>query len=190
MKTEVIRKTKETQISLTLEYPGTERNIDTGCGFLTHMIDLMCHRAGLGITIEAKGDVEIDYHHLTEDLGIALGQALRTIAKESGGINRYGWCMLPMDASLARVALDFSGRGGAYFKGCFPTEKCGDFDMELVFEFFLALAREGGITLHIGILEADNSHHAAEAIFKGVGMSIRQALIPASIDPSTKGKWL
>lgn len=190
MKTEVLRKTKETEISLVLEYPGTERKIETGCGFITHMIDLMCHRAGLGITIKAKGDIEIDYHHLAEDLGISLGQALRAIAKESGAINRYGWSLLPMDGSLARVALDFSGRGGAYFKGSFPTEKCGDFDMELIFEFFLALAREGGITLHIGILEADNSHHIAEAIFKGVGIAIRQALCPDSINPSTKGKWL
>ncbi|MGI6442647.1 MAG: imidazoleglycerol-phosphate dehydratase [Synergistaceae bacterium] len=190
MKTEIIRNTSETQISLTLEYPGTEREIETGCGFLDHMLNLMCHRAGFGIVLKAKGDVEIDFHHLTEDIGIALGQALRVIAKESAPINRYAWCMLPMDGSLARVALDFSGRGGAFFKGSFPTERCADFDLELVFEFFQALAREGAITLHIGILEADNSHHAAEAIFKAVGVSLRQALLTTAIDPSTKGLWL
>ena len=190
MKAEIVRNTGETQISLVMEHPGTERIIETGCGFLDHMVNLLCHRAGLGINLKAKGDIEVDYHHLTEDVGIVIGQALRTIAKESGAINRYGWAMLPMDGSLARVALDFSGRGGAFFKGCFPTEKCADFDLELVFEFFLAMAREGAITIHIGILEADNSHHAAEAVFKAVGVSLKQALLPASIDPSTKGHWL
>lgn len=190
MKKELERDTKETQISLSIEYPGNERKIEINCGFLAHMLDLLCHRAGLGITLKAKGDVEVDSHHLAEDIGIALGQLLKQTAKESGAINRYGWCLLPMDGSLAQVALDFSGRGGAYWKGEFPTEKCGDFDMELVPEFFRAMAREGGITLHTAILEADNSHHAAEAIFKGVGMALRQALAPASGDPSTKGLWL
>ena len=190
MKTEIIRDTKETQIKLTLEFPGTERKTDTGCGFLNHMLDLFCHRAGLGIELIAHGDIEVDYHHLTEDVGIALGQALRTIAKELGSIHRYGWCLLPMDGSLARVALDFSGRGGAYWEGEFPTEKCGDFDLELVPEFFRAMAREGGITIHNGLLAADNSHHASEAVFKGMGMAVKQALAPADSDPSTKGMWL
>ncbi|MCE5202574.1 MAG: imidazoleglycerol-phosphate dehydratase [Synergistaceae bacterium] len=189
MRTEFTRNTNETEISLMLEYPGEERNIDIGCGFFTHMLDLMCHRAGLGLFIKAEGDVEVDCHHLVEDIGISLGRALRTIAG-SGPANRYGWCLLPMDGSLARVALDLSGRGGAYWSGSFSSEKCGDFDLELVPEFFRAIAREGGITLHIAILEADNSHHAAEAIFKGVGMALRQALSPALQDPSTKGIWL
>lgn len=189
MKTEIKRNTKETQIDLTLEYPGTERQIDTNCNFMNHMIDLMCHRGGLGITLKARGDVEIDAHHLAEDLGIALGQALKTLAK-AGPIHRYGWCLLPMDGSLARVALDFSGRGGAYFSGEFPSQKCGDFDTELVPEFLHALAREGGVTLHADLLKADNSHHAAEAVFKGLGMSLAAALEPAAGAPSTKGLWL
>ena len=137
----------------------------------------------MGILMEKKLD------HVGA-MGIALGQALRTIAKECGTIHRYGWCLLPMDGSLARVALDFSGRGGAYWEGEFPTEKCGDFDLELVPEFFRAMAREGGITIHNGLLAVDNSHHASEAVFKGMGMAVKQALAPADSDPSTKGMWL
>lgn len=189
MKSEISRETKETKIYLELEYGGTERSLKPDCGFLGHMLDLMCHRAGLGVKLEAAGDVEIDFHHLSEDIGIVFGQCLREIARAEPR-NRYGWCLLPMDGSLARVALDFSGRGGCYFKGAFPSERCGDFDLELIPEFFSAMAREGGITLHIEILAADNSHHAAEAIFKGVGMAFRQALYPAESDPSTKGLWL
>lgn len=189
MKTKLERHTKETKISLTLSYPGQERSIETECGFLDHMLDLFCHRAGLGIALQAQGDVEIDYHHLAEDVGIVLGRALKEIAKAEARC-RYGWCLLPMDGSLARVALDFSGRGGAYWQGVFPTERCGDFDLELVPEFFRAIAREGALTLHIALLEIDNSHHATEAAFKGVGMALRQALCPASADPSTKGLWL
>lgn len=189
MNAEIKRETKETKINLRLEYPGGPREIKTGCGFLDHMLDLMCHRAGLGVMLEAKGDIEVDFHHLTEDAGIALGYCLKEIAKAEPR-NRYGWCVLPMDGSLARVALDFSGRGGCFFKGAFPSDKCGSFDLELVPEFFRALTREGGITLHIEILAADNSHHAAEAVFKGVGMALRQALVPVTADPSTKGLWL
>jgi len=183
------RKTKETEISLVLALPGDTRMIETGCGFLDHMLDLLCHRAGLGLKLKASGDTQVDYHHLAEDIGIALGQALKEIAKAEAR-NRYGWCLLPMDGSLARVALDFSGRGGAYWKGEFPAQRCGDFDLELVPEFFRALARESGLTLHMALLEADNAHHAAEAVFKGVGLALRQALCPASEDPSTKGLWL
>jgi len=189
MKTEANRETKETKIYLRLEYPGTSREIKIECGFLAHMLDLMCHRAGLGVSLAAKGDVEVDYHHLTEDVGIVFGRCLKEIAGAEQR-RRYGWCLLPMDGSLARVALDFSGRGGCYFKGGFPDGRCGGFDLELVPEFFRALTREGGITLHVGILEADNSHHVSEAIFKGVGMALSQALTPSTADPSTKGAWL
>lgn len=190
MKEEIKRETKETQIELALEYPGSNRSIKANCGFLCHMLDLFCHRAGLGIELKAAGDIHVDYHHLAEDTGIILGAALLSIVKELGPIRRYGWSLLPMDGSLARVALDFSGRGGLYWKGNFPSQKCGDFDMELVPEFFSALARESRMTLHIAILEADNSHHAAEAVFKGVGIAAAQALEPAQNAPSTKGLWL
>ena len=189
MKKETLRKTNETEIEVSLEFPGKVRKIEIGCGFLAHMVDLMFSRTGIGICLKAKGDTEVDFHHLTEDIGIVLGQMLREIAKK-GGIARYGWCILPMDGSLARVALDFSGRGGAYFSGSFPSEKCGDFDMELVPEFFRGFAREGGITLHIALLETDNSHHAAEAVFKAVGMALWQALSHSDRALSTKGLWL
>ena len=190
MKAEIVRRTDETQIELELTLPKEESLIEIKCGFLSHMVNLLSHRANLGIKLKAVGDTEVDFHHLTEDIGIAMGEALKNIARQSGKIHRYGWAMLPMDGSLARIALDFSGRGACFFKGNFPSEKCGDFDLELVPEFFKAMARAGGITLHIAILEADNSHHAAEAIFKGIGLSLRQALEPNSADPSTKGMWL
>ncbi len=189
METKIVRNTKETQIELALSGESRQRTLDIGCGFLAHMLDLLCHRAALGITVAARGDVEVDYHHLAEDLGIALGQALRKLAA-AAPIRRYGSVLLPMDGSLARVALDFSGRGGLWWRGAFPSQKCGDFDMELVPEFFAGLAREAGLTLHIALLETDNSHHAAEAAFKGVGLALREALAPASVDPSTKGLWL
>lgn len=147
MKKEVKRKTNETDIEVSLEFPGKERKIETGCGFLSHMVDLMFSRACIGICLKAKGDTEVDFHHLTEDIGITLGQLLREIAKE-GGIARYGWCILPMDGSLARVALDFSGRGASYFSGSFPSEKCGEFDMELIPEFFRGFARGGHDSPH------------------------------------------
>ena len=189
MEAKIERNTKETQISLILEYPAQkERLLETNCGFLNHMLDLLCHRAELGICLKAHGDIEIDYHHLTEDVGIAMGQALREIAKAEPN-ERYGF-LLPMDGSLARVALDFSGRGALYWTGNFPTQKVADFDLELIREFFTGFAREAGLTLHIDLLKTDNSHHAAEAVFKAVGMSLRQALTPAKIAPSTKGLWL
>ncbi len=189
MGVKIERKTNETEIELTLCGSGGDRRFDIGCGFLSHMLDLMCHRAGLGICLKASGDVEVDYHHLTEDVGIAVGQALRRLAA-SAPIRRYGFVLLPMDGSLARVALDFSARGRLWWSGSFPSHKCGDFDMELVPEFFSGFAREAGLTLHIAILEADNSHHAAEAVFKGVGLSLADALSPARCEPSTKGVWL
>ena len=189
MRAEIKRESRETQIELTLSNESRERAIDMPCGFMAHMTELLCHRAGIGIELKARGDVEVDFHHLTEDLGIVLGQALRRIAAERP-IARYGWCLLPMDGSLARVALDFSGRGGSWWSGEFPTQRCGDFDMELVPEFFSALAREAGLTLHIALLSADNSHHAAEAAFKGVGLALAAALKAAEIAPSTKGIWL
>ncbi len=182
------RKTRETEIELTLSVGG-ERRVDIGCGFLSHMLDLMCHRAGLGLQLAAAGDVQVDFHHLTEDIGIVLGRALREIASASP-VRRYGSALLPMDGSLARIALDFSGRGGLWWSGAFPSQRCGDFDMELVPEFFSGFAREAGLTLHIAVLEADNSHHAAEAVFKGVGLALKEALESSLCEPSTKGTWL
>ena len=183
------RCTKETQIKLELKHPGSERKINIPCGFMEHMTDLLAHRSGVGLYLEATGDTYVDYHHLAEDIGIVMGKAFLELASREPRA-RYGWCLLPMDGSLARIALDFSGRGGFYWSGKFPTETCGDFDLELVPEFFNAFCREGRITMHAAILEADNSHHAAEAIFKGTGMSLAQALEPAKLEPSSKGVWL
>ena len=120
---------------------------------------------------------------------MVMGQALRRIAAERP-IRRYASALLPMDGSLARIALDFSGRGGLWWRGEFPSQKCGDFDTELVPEFFAGFAREAGLTLHIALLETDNSHHAAEAVFKGVGLALKEALAPSESAPSTKGVWL
>lgn len=189
MEVKVIRKTKETSIELILNSDGGERKISTNCGFLSHMTDLLCHRAAFGAVLKATGDIEVDAHHLTEDAGIVMGQALRQIAA-ARPIRRYGSALLPMDGSLAQIALDFSGRGGLWWRGEFPSNKCGDFDTELVPEFFAGFAREAGLTLHISLLEVDNSHHAAEAVFKGVGLALKEALLPCDAEPSTKGVWL
>ena len=134
MEAKISRNTKETRIELLLSNDKRERSLETGCGFLSHMLDLLCHRAALGVSIKARGDIEVDYHHLSEDIGIAMGQALRKIAG-AAPIRRYGSALLPMDGSLARVALDFSGRGGLWWRGEFPSQRCGDFDMELVKEY-------------------------------------------------------
>ena len=189
----VTRNTKETQISLSVSYPRppSDIRIDLTCGFLAHMLELMAHRARLGLEVRASGDIHVDAHHLTEDVGIVLGVALREmIQSESTPRNRYGWCLLPMDGSLVRVALDLSGRGGFYWEGSFPTDRCGDFDLELVPEFFRGFCRESRATMHVAILTADNSHHAAEAVFKGAGMALGMALAASDVPPSTKGEWI
>lgn len=190
-----IRKTKETQIQLSLSYPAGESRIDIPCGFLAHMLELMAHRGRLSLSIEARGDVHVDAHHLTEDVGIVLGLAMKDLLLEvrssgSSSIKRYGWCLLPMDGSLAEIALDLGGRGGLFWEGAFPTDRCGEFDLELVPEFFRGFCRESRATLHIRLLAADNSHHAAEAVFKGVGVALDMALSPTSVAPSTKGEWI
>ncbi|MDR1884910.1 MAG: imidazoleglycerol-phosphate dehydratase [Synergistaceae bacterium] len=189
----ITRNTGETRIALSLSHPSPSgsSHIDIPCGFLAHMLDLMAHRGRFRLDLEATGDVCVDAHHLTEDVGITAGMALREmIVSEGIPRRRYGWCLLPMDGSLARVALDISGRGGLYWEGNFPTERCGNFDLELVPEFFRGFCRESRATLHISLLAADNSHHAAEAVFKGVGIALDMALQQAEAEPSTKGAWI
>jgi imidazoleglycerol-phosphate dehydratase len=183
------RITNETEVKISIGLDAGTRTVDTGCGFLDHMVDLMFHRAGMCVELKAKGDIQVDFHHLTEDCGIVIGSVLKEIA-QARPCRRYGWSLLPMDGSLARIALDFSGRSGFYWEGGFPSQKCGIFDTELVPEFFRAMSRSGAMTIHMAILAADNSHHAAEAIFKGAGLAIAQALTPSELDPSTKGLWL
>jgi imidazoleglycerol-phosphate dehydratase len=180
------RNTRETRGRLALDHPGDERTLDLPGGFLAHMLDLLAFHGRLGLELSASGDIGVDWHHLSEDLGILLGRGLRELWTSSPRA-RYGQSLLPMDGSLALAALDLSGRGSFHFEGTFPAERCGDFDLELVPEFFRALAREGALTLHLRLLAADNAHHASEALFKATGRALNQALAPAETLLSSKG---
>ncbi|MBR4454683.1 MAG: imidazoleglycerol-phosphate dehydratase HisB [Solobacterium sp.] len=190
---EVCRKTAETDIELKLNLDGNPKNsrIDSGVGFLDHMLVLFAKHAGFELQLTCRGDTQVDDHHSTEDIGIALGKAIREALGERKGIRRYASLALPMDEALVLTALDLSGRGGAFFEVEFPTEKVGMFDTELTEEFFTAFALNAGITLHMRKLAGKNSHHIAEACFKGLGRTMREAV---SYDdrfrdeiPSTKG---
>ena len=186
------RKTNETDIRLKLELDGSGKScIDTGCGFLDHMLTLFARHGRFDLTVSCKGDTEVDYHHTTEDIGIALGDAFAAALGDLRGVTRYGSFLLPMDEALILVAVDISGRGGFYGDIPFKTEKIGSFDTELVVEFFQAFALNAGITLHIRELAGENSHHIAEGCFKGLAHVLREAV---EIDtrfandiPSTKG---
>lgn len=189
---QIKRATKETDIVLGLNLDGKgEGNIDTGCGFLNHMLTLFAKHSGMDLNVSCKGDVEVDYHHTTEDIGICLGEALNEALSDKKGIVRYGYFLLPMDESLVMTAVDLSGRVYLGYDMEIPTEKIGDFDSELIEEFFYGFVRGAKATLHIKQMDGTNSHHIAEAAFKSVGRSLRQAV---SIDerfandmPSTKG---
>ena len=186
------RKTAETEISVALKLDGTGKyKINTGVGFFDHMLEQLARHSLIDLEIEANGDNHIDDHHTVEDTGIALGQALAQAVGDKVGINRYGWCLLPMDDTLIRTALDLSSRPFLYFDIDLPTEKIGDFDTELVREFFQALSTHAGITLHMEKLHGYNSHHIAEAAFKSFSKSLRVAIEkdPRNLNalPSTKG---
>ena len=186
------RKTAETEISVALKLDGTGKyEINTGVGFFDHMLEQLARHSLIDLEIEANGDSHIDDHHTVEDTGIALGQALAQAVGDKVGINRYGWCLLPMDDTLIRTALDLSSRPFLYFDIDLPTEKIGDFDTELVREFFQALSTHAGITLHMEKLHGYNSHHIAEAAFKSFSKSLRVAIEkdPRNLKalPSTKG---
>ncbi|MSP13323.1 MAG: imidazoleglycerol-phosphate dehydratase HisB [Chloroflexi bacterium] len=187
------RQTSETSVSLTLDLDGQGKaTIQSGIGFLDHMLTHIAHHGLLDLTIEAQGDTHIDDHHLTEDVGIVFGQVLRQALGDRAGIQRYGQAILPMDEALVIVALDCSGRGLLTFDGHFPTDKIGTFDCELVPEFLRAVAHNAGLTLHARVITGQNSHHIAEALFKGLGRALRQAIEVdprrAGMVPSTKGK--
>jgi len=186
------RKTNETDITVTVNLDGTGlHDVSTGVGFLDHMLEQLSRHSLIDMTVRAKGDLHIDAHHTTEDVGIALGQALKAALGDKRGITRYAHCYLPMDETLTRVALDISGRPWLIWKVDFPTEKIGDFDTELFHEFFYALAMNAGITLHVENLYGRNSHHIAETCFKGLARALRAAaeIDPRAADslPSTKG---
>ena len=186
------RKTAETEISVTLDLDGTGKyDNQTGVGFFDHMLDQLARHALIDMTVQATGDLHIDDHHTVEDVGIVLGQALTEAMGDKTGIVRYGSCLLPMDDTLVRAALDLSGRPYLVWKVDFTSPKIGTFDSELVREFFQAFSTHGGITLHVERIDGINSHHIAEAAFKAVARALREALEtdPRKADavPSTKG---
>ena len=189
---EINRKTGETEIRIRLELDGTGKHeIDTGIGFLNHMLELFAHHGRFDLTAICRGDTFVDDHHSTEDLGIALGQAFDRALGDRRGICRYGQTILPMDESLILTAVDFSGRGHLGYDLRIPTEKVGSFDTQLVEEFFLAFARNARCSLHLRQLSGTNSHHIIEGAFKSTARTLRDAvrIDPERTEeiPSTKG---
>ena len=189
---EIKRTTNETDIYLELNIDGSGKSdIDTGCGFLDHMLTLFARHGRFDLTVKCKGDTYVDYHHTTEDIAICLGKAFSDALGDKKGVVRYGNIVLPMDESLILSAVDLSGRGGFYGELGIPTQKVGDFDTELCGEFFIALANKGGMTLHIRKITGANSHHIIEGAFKASARALKEAV---SLDekflneiPSTKG---
>ena len=191
-KSQITRKTAETEIDVSVDLDGTgQYDNETGVGFFDHMLDQLARHSLIDMKIRCTGDLHIDDHHTVEDVGIALGQALREAVGDKKGISRYGACLLPMDDALVRAALDLSGRPFLVWNVDLPTPKIGTFDTELVREFFQALSTHGGVTLHVDALHGFNSHHIAEAAFKAVARALRDAVEtdPRKADaiPSTKG---
>ena len=186
------RKTAETDITLSLNIDGTGKSeIDTGCGFLDHMLTLFAKHARFDLTVKCIGDTNVDYHHTAEDIAIVLGTAVNECIGDAKGINRYGHIILPMDESLILCAVDLSGRAYLNFDLHIPTQKVGDFDTELVEEFMVAFSRCGKMNLHLKQLDGTNSHHIIEGSFKALARALKTAV---SIDekikdeiPSTKG---
>lgn len=186
------RTTAETDIALTLNLDGTGKSvIETGCGFLDHMLTLFAKHGRFDLTVRCKGDTWVDYHHTVEDIGIALGTAFAQALGNKKGIVRYGDIALPMDEALVLTAVDLSGRGYLGFQLPIPTQKVGDFDTELVEEFWLGFVRNAACTLHFKLLAGTNSHHIIEGAFKSAARSFRKAVAidPDAVDeiPSTKG---
>lgn len=190
--TEIIRKTAETDITLSLCLDGKGKGtIDTGCGFLDHMLTLFSRHGSFDLNVKCTGDTQVDYHHTAEDIAICLGDAFKKALGDMKGITRYGSFILPMDESLILTAVDISGRSYLGYDLSIPTEKVGDFDTELTREFFEAFVRHAGVTLHIKQLSGYNSHHIIEGTFKSFARTMKQAV---AIDeknkdkiPSTKG---
>jgi imidazoleglycerol-phosphate dehydratase len=187
----ISRKTNETDIQLSLELVGTGTSeVDSGIGFFDHMLTLLSRHGCLDLELTAKGDLHVDQHHTVEDVGICIGQAIKEALGDKAGIRRYGHFTLPMEETLATVAIDLSGRYAFVFDAEFPTPKIGDFDSELVEDFFQALAANALCNLHVIVHYGRNSHHVAEAIFKAAARALRMAIEPddrMSGVPSTKG---
>ncbi len=185
------RKTSETDIAITLNLDGTGKaDIETGIGFLDHMLKSFAKHGFFDLTVKVKGDLYVDCHHTIEDTGIVLGEAIKEALGDKKSIKRYGGMLLPMDETLVLCAIDLSGRPYLNFKGEFTTDRVGDFDTEMVREFFYAVSYSAGMNLHIKQLDGDNNHHIIEAMFKAFAKALDEAV---SIDPriidvlSTKG---
>lgn len=189
---QIIRNTLETQISIHLNLDGTGKSVlETGVPFLDHMLDQISRHGMIDLEVAAKGDLHIDAHHTVEDIGITLGQALIQAAGDKKGLRRYGHAYVPLDEALSRVVIDLSGRPGLVFNVEFTRERIGEFDVDLIHEFFQGLTNHALITLHIDNLSGKNAHHQAETIFKAFGRALRMAIehdpAAAGIIPSTKG---
>lgn len=181
----VERRTKETDINLHLKIDGTGRSdVSTGIGFFDHMLVLFARHGLFDLEVRAKGDLEVDAHHTVEDTGLALGQALREALGDKAGLCRYGWCLLPMDDALARVAVDCGGRPYLAYEAPDGAEAVGNFPFQLLEEFLRALSVQGGLNLHVALLDGRDSHHMAEAVFKGLARALDQA---TRIDPRVQG---
>ena len=186
------RATKETEVEVELDLDGRgSSSISTGIGFLDHMLELLARHSRMDVAVRAKGDLHVDHHHTTEDVGIAFGQAVKQALGDMKGITRYADVHVPMDETLTRVALDISGRPVLVFKTEFVRDKVGSFDTELVREWFQAFAMNSGLTLHVTTLYGSNDHHVAESCFKGLARALRTAVAidprAANEVPSTKG---
>jgi imidazoleglycerol-phosphate dehydratase len=182
----ILRKTGETDITLTLNLDGSgNATVDSGCGFLDHMLTLFAKHSGFDLTLNCKGDTYVDDHHTVEDIGICLGKALSEALGNKQGINRYGFFILPMDEALILTSLDLSGRCTLCCDLTLPSQKVGTFDTELVEEFFAALCRSAEMNLHIRQLSGKNTHHIIEGVFKSFARSLKDAV---SIDPKNEGK--
>jgi len=189
---QVKRNTLETQITVDLDLDGSGKiSLDTGVPFLEHMLEQIARHGLLDVSIQAKGDLHIDAHHTVEDIGIALGQAFEQALGDKKGIRRYGHAYVPLDEALSRVVIDFSGRPGLEYHASFARARIGDFDVDLLHEFFQGFVNHAKVTLHIDCLRGDNAHHIAETVFKAFGRAIRMAAEPdprmAGMMPSTKG---
>lgn len=189
---EVSRDTLETRISVAVDLDGSGRGVfDTGVPFLEHMLDQVARHGMLDLDVSAQGDLHIDAHHTVEDVGITLGQAVAGAVGDKRGIRRYGHAYVPLDEALSRVVLDFSGRPGLQYHAEYPRARIGDFDVDLLHEFFQGFVNHARVTLHIDCLRGENAHHIAETIFKAFGRAMRMALeYDAALGdamPSTKG---
>ena len=185
---EIIRRTAETDIRLSLRLDGAGKSdIDTGCGFLNHMLTLFSRHGRFDLTVKCVGDTDVDDHHSVEDIGICLGQAFAQALGDMAGIRRYAHIVLPMDEALLLVAVDVSGRAHLSFEADIPTQKIGSFDTELVKEFWLGFVRKASVTLHIRQLAGENSHHIVEGMFKSAARTLRAA---CTVDPDLNGEVL